>query len=329
MASHPPKREVRVRRSRERGPGGRQRRSCSASARSCRRPTSATSSASSRATATISSTSSSGAGWRGTAALEPRHGRAAARPRGAATMRAIQDEAKFVRESGWKRDSAPLLEKPDERDDGLDYIAKWKGKEPVAFSATIAAWGRTSEGAGHINCIAKLAEARLSARPADFDADPLLLNLQNGTLAFAARRKAAAATVSCASIARDRITKIGNAAYDPGAMPALRRLPRAGAARPRDARLPRHLGRLQRARPRRRAEDGAVLRRGLERQGRVGQHQGVDPRRLCLVDRHRDVHRRRQDSARAATRRPTSPRSPGGGWSMPTSPRTTASSPTA
>jgi putative DNA primase/helicase len=40
----------------------------------------------------------------------------------------------------------------------------------VLFSATIAAWGRTSESAGHINCIAKLAEARLSARPEDFDA---------------------------------------------------------------------------------------------------------------------------------------------------------------
>jgi putative DNA primase/helicase len=141
------------------------------------------------------------------------------------TMRAIQDEAAFIRESGWKRDSAPLLHKPDEREDGLDYIAKWKGKEPIAFSATIAAWGRTSEAAGHINCIAKLAEARLSARPADFDADPLLLNVQNGTLSFArpdasphTNPDAPGASVELREHRReDRITKIGNASYDPRA----------------------------------------------------------------------------------------------------------------
>jgi putative DNA primase/helicase len=134
------------------------------------------------------------------------------------TMRAIQDEAKLVRESGWKADSAPLLQKPDERPEGLDYIAKWKGKEPVSFSATIAAWGRTSEAAGHINCIAKLAEARLSARPADFDADPLLLNLQSGTLGFERPDAGQPAKVVERDHRReDRITKIGNAAYDPHA----------------------------------------------------------------------------------------------------------------
>jgi putative DNA primase/helicase len=134
------------------------------------------------------------------------------------TMRAIQEEAKFIRGSGWKPAEAPLLQKDAERPQGLDYIAKYKGKEPIAFSATIAAWGRTSEGAGHINCIAKLAEARLSARPADFDADPLLLNVQNGTLEF---RRPGAGSGAAAELRdhrrEDRITKIGNAAYDPRA----------------------------------------------------------------------------------------------------------------
>lgn len=134
------------------------------------------------------------------------------------TMRAIQEEAKFIRSSGWKPAEAPLLQKEAERPQGLDYIAKYKGKEPIAFSATIAAWGRTSEGAGHINCIAKLAEARLSARPADFDADPLLLNVQNGTLEFRRPGEASDASVELREHRReDRITKIGNAAYDPGA----------------------------------------------------------------------------------------------------------------
>lgn len=132
------------------------------------------------------------------------------------TMRAIQAEAKFVRDSGWKRGEAPLALVGRERDDGLDYVAKYRGKEPVAFSTTIAAWGRTSEGAGHINCIAKLAEARLSARPDDFDADPLLLNVINGTIAF--RRKDG--DIDAAAELRehrreDRITKICRAAYDP------------------------------------------------------------------------------------------------------------------
>ncbi|MES2138010.1 MAG: phage/plasmid primase, P4 family, partial [Pseudomonadota bacterium] len=133
------------------------------------------------------------------------------------TMRAIQDEASFIRESGWKPAEAPLLQKAAERDDGLNYIAKWKGKEPISFSGTVAAWGRTSESAGHINCIAKLAEARLSARPADFDSDPLLLNLQNGVLAFR-RAGAAASAVEMREHRRsDRITKIGNASYDASA----------------------------------------------------------------------------------------------------------------
>src|SRR5207237_2712349 len=61
----------------------------------------------------------------------------------------------------------------------------------------------------------KLAEARLSARPADFDADPLLLNLQSGTLAFERPIDGQPARVIEREHRReDRITKIGNASYD-------------------------------------------------------------------------------------------------------------------
>jgi putative DNA primase/helicase len=134
------------------------------------------------------------------------------------TVRAIQGEAAFIRESGWKRDEAPMLFKDQERDRGLDYIAKWKGKEAISFSATIAAWGRNSESAGHISCIPKMAEARLSAMPADFDADPLLLNMQSGTLVFTRGGEGVTAAVAEREHRReDRITKIGVASFDPKA----------------------------------------------------------------------------------------------------------------
>ncbi len=133
----------------------------------------------------------------------PRLGRAVQR-----TVRAIQDEAKLVRDSG------------DVADGGLDKVVKvGRDNKVVLLSDTIAAWGRTSEAAGHIRCLPGLAEARLAARVEDFDADPLLLNLENGTLAFA--RPAAvggAAKVDLREHRRgDRITKMAAAAWNPEA----------------------------------------------------------------------------------------------------------------
>lgn len=130
------------------------------------------------------------------------------------TMRAIQDEARAVKDSGWKRDSAPLLHVHEECDDGLDYIARYKGKDPVSFSATLFAWGRTSESAGHIGCIAKMAESRLAARVQDFDADPLSVNVANGTLVFTRpANKGGEAKVELRAHDRaDRMTKIAEVA---------------------------------------------------------------------------------------------------------------------
>jgi putative DNA primase/helicase len=121
------------------------------------------------------------------------------------TMRAIQAEAKLVRDSGDK----------DDEPDGLDYIAKWRSKEPVMFSETIAAWGRTSESAGHIGCIPKMAEARLSRRTEDFDSDPLMLNVQNGTLVFTRPGDGGEASVEMREHRReDLITKVAGVSYD-------------------------------------------------------------------------------------------------------------------
>ncbi len=175
-----------------------------------------------------------------------------------ATMRAIQDEAALIQASGvpfppeggfdddgdhyddedddsrlplstikakrkrktlewrWQRHLARQSENSGERH---DYIAQIKSNgEYVLYSTKIASWGRTSEGAGHIGCIAKLAEARLSARPQDFDADPLLLNMQNGTIVFARPGDGRRAAVGLRGHRReDRMTKIGSAAFDAAA----------------------------------------------------------------------------------------------------------------
>lgn len=89
----------------------------------------------------------------------------------------------------------------------------------VLLSDKIAGWGRASEGAGHISCIAKMAEARLSARPEDFDADPLALNLPNGTLQFHRPENGKPARAVLRTHQRaDRMTKMARAVYDPKAV---------------------------------------------------------------------------------------------------------------
>lgn len=112
------------------------------------------------------------------------------------------------------------------RHDGprYDFIFQVKSNgDIVLFSDKLAAWGRTSESSGHIECLRKLAPPRLSARPEDFDADPLALNVQNGTLIFHRPEKAQNGTTSPARVElrehrrEDKITKLARAAYEPGA----------------------------------------------------------------------------------------------------------------
>ncbi len=105
-----------------------------------------------------------------------------------------------------------------------DYIVQVKSNgDIVLYSDKLAAWGRTSESSGHIECIRKLAPARLSARPEDFDADPLILNVQNGTLVFHRPEEGPDGQMLPARVERrdhdraDKITKIAKAIYVPGA----------------------------------------------------------------------------------------------------------------
>lgn len=105
-----------------------------------------------------------------------------------------------------------------------DHIVQVKSNgDIVLYSDKLAAWGRTSESSGHIECIRKLAPARLSARPEDFDADPLILNVQNGTLVFHRPQEGPDGQMLPARVERrdhdraDKITKIAKATYVPGA----------------------------------------------------------------------------------------------------------------
>ncbi|MDE0880011.1 MAG: phage/plasmid primase, P4 family, partial [Sphingomonas bacterium] len=147
------------------------------------------------------------------------------------TMRTIQDEAKLIEASGIPVPPMELFDAEQLRAHELqqkgkfDRIAKpATARAPaVLFSATIAKWGRTSEGAGHIACIAKMAEARLSARPDDFDADPMMLNVANGTIEFRGpgvddRGERHSAQFRLREARRaDRITKIAAVAFEPAA----------------------------------------------------------------------------------------------------------------
>lgn len=110
-----------------------------------------------------------------------------------------------------------LARQNDDSGERFDFIAQIKSNgDIVLFSDRIGAWGRTSESAGHINCIAGLAQARLAARTEDFDVDPMMLNVANGTLVFA--RGDAGATVELRKHRRrDRMTKIAGAEYHPEA----------------------------------------------------------------------------------------------------------------
>jgi putative DNA primase/helicase len=141
------------------------------------------------------------------------------------TVRAIQEEAALVRESGIAdeltddADEAATAAHVERNKGKLDRIVMRKRDGTIVLlSETIGKWGRTSEGAGHMASLPNMAQARLAARPADFDADPLLVNMANGTLSFSRAENGRPATVELIEPRRkDLISKIGTAAYEPGA----------------------------------------------------------------------------------------------------------------
>lgn len=91
-----------------------------------------------------------------------------------AMVRSIQDEARLMEVMGMRDALNPH---------GMDYMVP-KGPKWIPASMALAEWGRTSESAGKLGCIANLAKRWLTVAIEKFDCDPLAVNVMNGTLRF-------------------------------------------------------------------------------------------------------------------------------------------------
>jgi DNA primase len=143
------------------------------------------------------------------------------------TVRAIQDEAHFVRNTGWP-EAEVVGERLEEyylanagedprRPSGMD---EWliSGRKGERLSSKISAWGRTSEGAGKLACIANLAKRWVTVELSDFDTDPMLLNCLNGTLRFYPPDDDGPARLDLKPHDRaDKLTKLTACDFDPEA----------------------------------------------------------------------------------------------------------------
>jgi putative DNA primase/helicase len=100
---------------------------------------------------------------------------------------------------------------------GLDVVIEVKsnGKQ-VWLSDKIRGWCLASQGNAHIACVSRLAQAYLTAPSDSFDADPMAMNVDNGTLRFA--RIEGEDYISFHPHRRaDRMTKITPVRFDPSA----------------------------------------------------------------------------------------------------------------
>lgn len=98
-------------------------------------------------------------------------------------------------------------------DSKAEDIARDRAKELQSKAAAVASWARASQSRGKIEAAVKLAESEpaVSARSEDFDADPWLLNCQNGTLDL----KTGALRPHNRG---DLLTRLAPVAYDPAAI---------------------------------------------------------------------------------------------------------------
>lgn len=90
------------------------------------------------------------------------------------TVRAIQDEARAIAATGYRRSDGAF--------DGMDYVWKSTRNSVTMFSDALSGWGRTSEGASRLSCIATLAKRWITVSIEDFDTDPFAINCLNGTV---------------------------------------------------------------------------------------------------------------------------------------------------
>ena len=99
---------------------------------------------------------------------------------------------------------------------GTKWDALVDEKKGLWASDKLMGWCLASQGNAHLACIARLAQAYLTASPEDFDADPVAMNVANGTLRFT--KTDDGDYVTFAPHRRgDRMTKLAPVAYDPQA----------------------------------------------------------------------------------------------------------------
>ena len=113
-------------------------------------------------------------------------------------VRAIQHEAAAIRGTN------------------ADKVVDVRKGAPVYLSDRISAWGRASENVARLEALRRVAAPMLSVDPAALDADPYLINVENGTLEV--RRRPEGEYVALRPHNRGNlITKLMPVHYNPGA----------------------------------------------------------------------------------------------------------------
>ncbi len=144
------------------------------------------------------------------------------------TVRAIQDEARFVADTGVKWDLVRENNGKDQRldldDEGNPHgLDRWipKGKTFELLSSKISAWGRMSETTGKPAAVAVLARRWLTVPIERFDHDRYAINVMNGTLRLQVEQDhdgRKRAIVDLTDHNRDDMqTKLSPVTYDPEA----------------------------------------------------------------------------------------------------------------
>jgi len=116
------------------------------------------------------------------------------------TARTIQDEAAAIRGT-----SADII------------ISEPKGKEPVRLADKLASHGRSTESAQRLAAMVKLAEPYLSVAVGELDADPWMLNVENGTIIINPRVDDEDPITFRPHDPADLITKLAPVRFDPDA----------------------------------------------------------------------------------------------------------------
>ncbi|ULK98861.1 phage/plasmid primase, P4 family [Bradyrhizobium sp. I71] len=126
------------------------------------------------------------------------------------TVRAIQDEADCVADSG-RRDVG------DAEPGACDFAVEVKRDDTVVlYSEKIAKWGRTSESAQKLGALSKRGAPYFSVGIGQIDADPMKINVNNGTLVVRKRDDGDYVQFRPHDPA-DMITKVSPVDYDPSA----------------------------------------------------------------------------------------------------------------